>query len=366
MRAFEELTPLPRPGMGGGVRVPRASSAPSAPPAAGWLVEEASGGEATVRFWHRSDAAAVAVSASGWRWPDPVDACDLEPAGDGWWTAAFRVPGDWQTRFEILEHRGQGAPAWHMYGLGIRRGGRDQPIEGVEAATTGVVRLGADKPWLAGGAGPRIVELEPGVRLARLGDPSRPAPLVVWFDGEGHIERQGTASIAAGAHAAGVLPDVALAFVDSGDARAEILGVPGGNAERVGRDLVPRLHRDGVLGPVSPDDTIVTGSSFGGLSALFALLHGEGRVAAAVAQSTSYWRYPDPALDDAICDAVPAGSRVRLHHGRYEGDGPARGERLASRLRAQGVDATTRTPSGGHDWTWWIPEAIDDIGALLR
>ncbi|MFT4234472.1 MAG: hypothetical protein QM607_05690 [Microbacterium sp.] len=29
-------------------------------------------------------------------------------------------------------------------------------------------------------------------------------------------------------------------------------------------------------------------------------------------------------------------------------------------------DAASRVISGGHDWTWWILEMIEEIGALLN
>jgi enterochelin esterase family protein len=207
---------------------------------------------------------------------------------------------------------------------------------------------------------------DPRVRLWRSSSGDARVPLVVFFDGEAHLDRMHTPAVLRAAEREGLLPGIAAVFVDAGARRAHDLGLPGGQSEWVASRLVPRLHREGVLGEVAPEQTIVVGSSFGGLSALFALAHARGTITAAVAQSTSFWRFPD-ALDDALARAYSGtGMRVRLQAGRYEGAGPARSRALAERLADVGVDASARVVSGGHDWTWWVPEAVIDLGRLLR
>lgn len=375
---LERLVPLARPDALDLVRVPRLS-VPAQEPRdrrTGWHVEDRADGAAIVRFWHRAPAArAVALAASGWRWPDPPDACDLQPAGGGWWTAAFRVPDDWQSGYEIVEHRGELPPPWHRHGLhGGPRAARE-PDDARRVGARGVVRLVEGRAWLdshAPGADGGVETLtpraegEPRVRIRRAADGSRPVPLVVFFDGEAHVDRLATPAVLDAARREGAVPGVALAFVDAGPRRAESLGVPGEQAEWVARALVPRLHDEGVLGPVSRERTVVVGSSFGGLSALFALMQARGAIAAAIAQSVSFWRYDARRLGETVAKAYPEGARLRLHAGRYEGDGPERGAALAARLAEAGHDAGMRVVTGGHDWTWWVPEAIEELGRLLR
>ncbi|MGO1769870.1 MAG: alpha/beta hydrolase [Microbacterium sp.] len=373
--ALDRLVPLPRPAVSERVPVLRAPDASLTRPATpGWQVEERGAAEARVRFWHHAPLArAVALAASGWGRPDPPDACDLVAAGDGWWTGAFRVPSDWQATYAMVEHDGAGDPPWWEDGLKARPRLVLGTTDMRRAHQGAAVRLVGGRPWLRtdGSVPVRLDELprragEPRVRVARTGGDTGEVPLVVVFDGEAHVERLGTPALYEAAHRSGIAPSLALAFVDSGPDRGSALGVPGAHARWVARELVPRLQREGVRGPVSAERTIVQGSSFGGLSALFALSRSEGRIASAVAQSVSFWRYPRGELLEAVADALPRRSRVRLHAGRYEGRGPEVSRDLAGLLTARGHDAGARVVSGGHDWAWWVPEAIEEVGALLR
>lgn len=372
-------------------------------PESGWTEVHRGAGTSVVVFRHRAPAASVvAVSVNGWGRPDPVTACDLDPDGAGGWSAAFEVPSDWQASFSVREHAGDGPAPWHVADAGLHTGPRLVPGDPRlhRATVNDVVRLVPERPWLTGYGTPdtgTTVPLTPAspedpvVRLWRTPGASadRPVPLVVVFDGEGHVDRLGTPGILAAAHARGVVPELAVAFVDAGADRRRDLGVVGGQSAWVARTLVPRLHRDGVLGAVSPRRTVVTGASFGGLSSLFALAQSDGLIGAAVAQSVSCWRYPAPDLDEALAAALagqvpePSGESgepgesgvvdvaasgapvVRLHAGRYEGNSAVRAGQLAERLTGVGVDATARTVSGGHDWGWWIPEMVEELGAVL-
>ncbi len=402
---LDGLTVLPRPGSRLRTPVPR-TTLPEGfrDPASGhgwdgapvWTEFSRSDGRVGVVVRHRApEATAVSVAVSGWFRPDPPAACDLEPVGHGWWAAAFTVPGDWQASYSFLEHRGpvgrtefpagpvpdresgQGAAPWH--GGDLHRLPRLVPGDpGLRRATVSeVARVCPRRPWLDAYGTPcpeMTVTLparspeEPVVRLWRSPSarPETPVPLVVVFDGEGHVDRLGTPLVLSYAEQAGVVPPVAVAFVSAGPARSEDLGVPGGQAEWVAGVLVPRLHAEGVLGAVDRTGTVVTGASFGGLSALFALARSGGRIGAAVAQSVSYWRYRTPDLDNALAAALRGGDAVvRLQSGRYEGDSAQRAQELAALLRRQGGDATARTVSGGHDWAWWIPEMVEELGGLL-
>jgi hypothetical protein len=76
------------------------------------------GARVHVRVLHRAPAArAVALQASGWWRPDPVDACDLQPVGEDWWSGTFVVPADWCATIGFVEHEGAGDPPWWTDGL---------------------------------------------------------------------------------------------------------------------------------------------------------------------------------------------------------------------------------------------------------
>jgi enterochelin esterase family protein len=118
-----------------------------------------------------------------------------------------------------------------------------------------------------------------------------------------------------------------------------------------------------------PRRTVVTGASFGGLTALFALARAPQSIGAASAQSVSLWRYPAGALAQPMADALTAGPlmpRIRLHAGRYEGSMGARARDLAEDLAQRtGHRVPVRMHSGGHDWAWWQPALIEDLIEFL-
>ena len=105
-------------------------------------------------------------------------------------------------------------------------------------------------------------------------------PLVVLTDAQAHLDVLDTPGLLATATREGRLPPVIAVFIDAWPNRAEQLGVPGGQAAWIVEKLLPTLHRQGLTDPttgeywrIDPDPrrTILTGASFGGLTALFAL-----------------------------------------------------------------------------------------------
>ncbi|MEL7978068.1 alpha/beta hydrolase-fold protein [Isoptericola sp. F-RaC21] len=341
------------------------------------------GGRAHVTFrLHAPEARAVALAASGWWQPQRPDVCDLAPRPDGWWQGTFDVPDDWEASYRFLVHQGAGEPGWWAHGLRDPGSpGRRDPLNprghaaGRGMASSALWLPGAgERPWLAGfgdtdAVPPRLTSHGPSTRD---GEPRAwwwapetddRLPLLVLLDGEAHAERLGTARVLADAVAAGALPPVAVVMVASGPDRAAVLGVPGGVARWVGEDLVPRLRRDGVGGRRVDDDprrTVVAGSSFGGLSALFVAARFPDAVGSAVAQSPSLWRYPPGALVEPLARAAP---RLRLQAGRYEG--AAASEELARALVLRGVDVSSQVVTGGHDWAWWVPRTVEATADLL-
>lgn len=381
---------------------------------AGTAVIGRDGSRALVRFRHRAPAAsAVALQANGWWQPSPRDACDLRPTGDGWWEAVVEVPADWRASYGFVEHEGGGDPPWWREGLKAP-GAPVVPDAGTprrhRAARGGAPRsllsVPDDGPFTAGpvaGADPSpalpalgTAPGEPSVRwwAPRPGDagcedldPRAPLPLLIVTDAEQHVEALGTPALLARGIAAGHLPPLAAVFVDSGPQRGEVLGVPGGHARWIAERLVPRLREDGLGGERSDGEgtadeerrlavtaeaarTVVTGSSFGGLTALFAVARAPQLLGAAIAQSVSLWRYPEGALVAPLREAARHHPlRLRLQAGRFEGTMPARAQALHDALLADGADGlevSLAVHSGGHDWAWWQPALLHELAALLR
>lgn len=349
---------------------------------------------AVVRFRHHAPSAwAVALQANGWWHPDPPESCDLRPTAGGWWEGTFEVPADWRVTYGFVEHHGPGEPPWWAEGLkapggpvvadatsprGHRagRGGElrsllsvpdDGPFGLAPRDTSCLVQelvTAVDEPrvrWWAPGPG------EPGSPLPGSGAPLT-VPLLVVTDGEAHVDHLGTPGRLQHAVATGALPPLAAVFVDSGPARVQVLGRPGGHARWIARDLLPRLQEQGLASALRiGGPTVVTGSSFGALTSLFALAQAPGRVDAVIAQSTSLWRYADGALAEPLQHALrerPA--QLRLQAGCFEGTLASTSQALVETLRAGGADASLTVHSGGHDWAWWQPLMLRELATLLR
>ena len=363
------------------------------------------GDTALVRFRHAArSASAVALQANGWWRPEPRDACDLRPTGDGWWEGTFEVPSDWRATYGYVEHSGDGEPPWWEAGLkapgapvvsDLSNPRRHRAARGGALRT--VVSVPDDGPFTPGlvtdrEASPLVHTLatgadEPTTRgwAARPGDPgcedldlAEPLPLLIVTDGLQHVDQLGTPARLRRGIAAGLLPPLAAVFVESGPDRAEVLGVPGGHARWIAEQLVPRLRQEGLadgIGPVTlteeAERTVVTGSSFGGLTALFAVARAPQLIGTAIAQSVSLWRYEEGALVEPLRRAAARHPlRLRLHAGRYEGTLPARAAALVSALSARPggsgrLDVDLALHSGGHDWAWWQPALLRELSALL-
>lgn len=291
------------------------------------------------------------------------------------------MPEDWQVSYRFVEHRGDDDPQWWERGLrdpgGVAVPDATHPL--CHAAGRGqlasVLRLpAADRAWLAGAETPEVRPCRPAGSpwqcwswtSAEGGDD---LPLLVVTDGRAYVEELGTHRVLQAAVDGGVLPPLAALFVDSGPDRADDLGVPGGQARWIGQELVPSLRREGLHGgriTTDPGRTVVCGSSFGGLTALFAVARTPDVVAAAVVQSPSFWRYPEGALVPPLLAADRGHPlRLRLQAGTEEGLVPA-AEAVTAALVEGGVDASLEPRSGGHDWAWWLPGIVDGAADLLR
>lgn len=362
-----------------------------------------------VRFSHRcEEARAVALQANGWWTPEPADACDLRPVGDGWFTGVFEVPADWRATYAFAEHRGQDDPPWWQGGLkatgpAVQLVADAGCVRQHRAARGGEVRsmvdLLAPEAWDAGAgdaatrnsgaedAGPTAPVLHdlpigpdrPRVRWGVIGAGTDAAdevaaaeqaglPLLILLDAEAHLDALDTPAVLQRAVACGALPPLMLLALDSGRDRGDVLGVPGGHAPWISEELLPRLRELAPVGVTEdPVRTVVSGSSFGGLTSLFALLEAPERIGCAIAQSASLWRYPPLALAQPLARLIAShpAARIRMHAGWYEGDMVERAAELRDAVPCPGEQITLRAVSGGHDWAWWQPELVRELSALL-
>ena len=397
--------PLPRPGgKEDSLAIVRVEEPSDKPPLPGPQVLARDGERAWVRLrFFEPTATEVALQANGWWRPAPVDACDLRPTGDGWWEAIFEVPADWRASYGFAIHRGQDGPPWWSTGLkapgaeivhdpgnprshtagrgGARRSLLSLPDDGpftLDAATAEAAEPALQELPTAAGE-PRVLWWAPGPGQGG-GEGRETAadlPLLIVTDGSQHTEGLCTPALLARAVTEGALPPLAAVFVEATAQRGEVLGVPGGQARWIAEQLVPRLRAEGlgdgaqrISVTSEASRTIISGSSFGGLTALFAAARSPEHLGAVIAQSTSLWRYPEGALVEPLARAARAHPlRLRLHAGRYEGSMPALSRSLHDALAAEeidGLELSLAVHSGGHDWAWWQPTMLQELASLLR
>lgn len=390
------------------------------------LVEDDPDGDPNLRavtFLYRDFAAAAVVcSANAMVHPDTLSACEFEDLPDGLWALTWQMPASWEASYRITAHTGRGVPPWRaatdrrMVRLAADAGGPDPRnaalSTGMSGAATSVVRLPAapSSPWLAapvpaspagtsimgdaaasgqvaqcwasrGPSGPRHVlgDFVRHLELRRIRDTGAgrlrnvwlyrprvplagPTPLLVLHDGQVWAKYQNLAGTLDAAIAAGFLPPLHVAMVDSVDVptRSRELSGPVGSVDFVAQSLIPDLRRSL---PITRDplQTIVSGASYGGLASLWQAARYPGAAATALAQSPSLWRYD---LDRPL---LAAAGRIRVHlqAGCFEPTVHAPAQALHAALAENGVDAEFQSITGGHDWAWWHPWLIRGLAEVL-
>ncbi|MFT3942783.1 MAG: alpha/beta hydrolase-fold protein [Ancrocorticia sp.] len=350
-------------------------------------------------------------------------------AGDSLWALTLRLPASWLASYRIAVWEGEGLAPWRAatdrfavrtaamqlssldprggaviggsHGPSSLAAGPEAPAENwhVEVAAelaSGTVhehtfaateRYGEQRVWVyqpgtiaapgtADGAEQGTDGAEPSVDGAAQGAPT---PLLILFDGQVWNKALGLPAILDAAIAGGVLPPLHVAMVDSVDMqiRWAELGVPSGQVDFVLDELLDFVREHY---PVSParDATVVSGQSFGGLAAVWALALGGDRIGHAIAQSPSLWRFD---MADVLREQ-PDWLSLHLQAGRFEGHMLTDAEALLDSLLegsegdAPAIDSARPTgPSsrrvtlepmdGGHDWAWWRPGLLNKLAELL-
>lgn len=225
-----------------------------------------------------------------------------------------------------------------------------QPRDGV---TPGTVELGEVD-------GRRVWWYAPAV--ADGAAPGRPTPLVVALDGEVWTSSHSLPTILDNVIADGLIPPVHAVLVDSGGRDQRWQELAGDDVAAHDAWLAgPLLDAARARLPVSDRaaETVITGQSLGGLTALRVGLRFGERIGNVASQSASLWQ------DDLSELPVGGPARIHLAHGVQEWVLAPDHERVAVRLREAGHEVLTPRYNGGHDYAWWRGAIGDSIVALL-
>jgi enterochelin esterase family protein len=206
-------------------------------------------------------------------------------------------------------------------------------------------------------------------------------PLLIVFDGEVYgLDANAlvpVATILDNLIAARKIPPIVAALVANQGTRDRDL--PGSEAFSafVAKELVPRLRADYRAG-MTPADTIVTGSSFGGLCSTFTAFHHSDVIGNVLSQSGSY-QFVRGSIGADISRSVEGGWLIRdiaaapkrpirfyLDAGLFEENLLTSNRHLRDVLVAKGYPVTYAEFSGGHDYGMWRGTISDGLIALLR
>ncbi len=357
-------------------------------------------------------ATAVILSANALVDHENLDSSEFEPVREGLWSITLMVPTDWIASYRITVHRGPGAALWRAeterraVRLAADAGGPDPLNPRLYASMNGgpvsvvggphavsnehlaaaqpaaqhrgpsIGGQGAPQPPVPGSetAGhPRLShhvlwdencrrERNVWVYQPEAGclEPGEKTPLAIVHDGATWVRYLNIASSLDRAIAAGALAPIHVMFIDSTniELRSAELPVAAGTTRSVAEQFLPWARTYFEVSQL-PEQTLVSGSSFGGLAAVHAVLEYPQLIGAALAQSPSLW-FAD--LSQALREVDPQ-VRMIFQAGRYESSIIDSCVEVLEAL--EGSEAHTQIDfqplSGGHDWAWWAPMLLNGL-----
>ncbi|MCG6266378.1 alpha/beta hydrolase [Vibrio furnissii] len=212
--------------------------------------------------------------------------------------------------------------------------------------------------------------------------PHETSPLLLMFDGNDYLTKVPTPLILDNMIAQGIIEPIRAVLIDppTPKLRAQELTPNAAYATFLATELMPWLCEHLAIHPTA-ENTILCGSSFGGLAAMHIAFQYPNQFGKVLSQSGSFWWSPDqatPASSEAspwfaeqVTQSPPHAIDIYMNAGLFEIN-PASHEilennrTLADILQHQGYATTFETIACGHDYFSWRVTLAHGLAALLN
>ena len=202
--------------------------------------------------------------------------------------------------------------------------------------------------------------------------------LLILFDGEAYTQIVPTPTILDNMIAAKVIPPLVAVFIDNPSSEKRSIELPCNShfAQFLAEELLPWLH-DRYSITNDPNETIIAGSSYGGLAAAFAAFSYPNIFGKVLCQSAAFWWKPEnwaefEWLTKQYAESPKANLQFYLDVGKHETiDWWGHPSVLQSNrnfrdtLLEKGYKMTYCEFNGGHEYIWWRGTLADGIRALI-
>ncbi|MDX7998251.1 enterochelin esterase [Xenorhabdus sp. Reich] len=209
-----------------------------------------------------------------------------------------------------------------------------------------------------------------------------PRPLIILLDGLNWVEKMPIFPVIDVATEQQQIPDAIWLLIDVIDMphREQELPCNYDFWQAIQDELLPLIAQHATFSD-DPEQTIIAGQSYGGLSALYAALHWPQRFGCVLTQSGSFW-WPDSKIVRQFMSSsehkpgwltqqvfeqkvVPSSLKIFQEAGSHEADIHFVNDQMYAALKEAGHRVNYRVFNGGHDVLCWRGGLIDGLSWLL-
>ena len=210
---------------------------------------------------------------------------------------------------------------------------------------------------------------------------TKDAPLLLLFDGASYINKVPTPLIMDNLIADKRIPPMRVVFINPPrpSMRAKELTPNKAFADMLANELMPWLCSEPSICPTA-ENTVISGSSFGGLASMhIAILH-PNRFGKVLSQSGSFWWEPKGAqsktnsatnwMSELIASESKKNLQIYLNAGLFETEPKhasilETNQQLFSTLQSKGYNAHLQSVASGHDYFSWRVMLADGLTVLF-